>query len=596
MSSSSDEKTAAREITERSKWGWTQKLPWFIPHEKIVIETQEEIDAGYAIRKKNEEEKQSYHVKEYRDEAHRPWYAFFNEVEYRLTKEEQSKHDWWRWYDKGTSKAEKKLILKQDLLITVTAFLGFWTFSLNQANLNNAYVSGMKEEIGMKGNDLIDTQVLFSAASIIFQLPLIYILPRVNPTYMLFGAEFLWSIFTLATSSVHNVATLKAFRFIVGAGEAAFFPIIHSNFALNYTHGEIHRRAGFYYFGLYLGTLTSGLLQSGIHNALDGINGISGWRWMFIIDGIISFGVTFVTLLSIPGSPFKCYSIWLTDDEIKLARKRMRINGTDEHTPTTKEFLDPKVWKKIFTSWHFWIFTIANIGGWNGNSASSGSFVLWLKSLDKYSIEKMNNLTAIPPALGILYIFIVCFGADFIRQRFLMISFSQLMNMIGNIVLALWDVPEGAKWFGFCLGYWNWSQSSVFYPLMNDILRRDANQKSIEWLISYIFCAQSNVWLNKILYPTVEAPKFIKGFTAAACFSALQGLFMAIALGFYKRDERAYAYEHGIVLYNSAKGEDPETALKNITQEVKDSDVSSIAISTSSLTEDVVTHHHEPKK
>ncbi|CAM9012095.1 unnamed protein product [Wickerhamomyces anomalus] len=71
---------------------------------------------------------------------------------------------------------------------------------------------------------------------------------------------------------------------------------------------------------------------------------------------------------------------------------------------------------------------------------------------------------------------------------------------------------------------------------------------------------------------------------------------MAIALWFYKRDERAYAYEHGIVLYNSAKGEDPETALKNITQEVKDSDVSSIAISTSSLTEDVVSHHHEPKK
>lgn len=76
MSSISDEKSAPREITESSKWGWTQKLPWFIPHERIVIETQEEIDAGYAIRKKNEEERQSYHVKEYRDEAHRPWYAY----------------------------------------------------------------------------------------------------------------------------------------------------------------------------------------------------------------------------------------------------------------------------------------------------------------------------------------------------------------------------------------------------------------------------------------------------------------------------------------------------------------------------------------
>ncbi|CCH44170.1 putative transporter SEO1 [Wickerhamomyces ciferrii] len=367
----SDSKLETQSLEATSpKKSWLSKLPWWIPQKRYVFETQEEIDEGYRLRikKSANKEEQLYQVREYKDEANRKWYHFFNEFEYRYTTEELNKHDWWRWFDKGTSSEEKKLITKLDILITFVAFLGYWSKSLSQSNLNNAYVSGMKEDIGMKGNDLIDTQVLFSAANIIFELPFIFTLPRINPTYMLFGAELFWSVFTLTLSTVKNPAALKGMRFLVGAGEGLFFPMYHYIFANFYKPTEIQRRTGTYYFGLYLGTLTSGLLQSAIFNALDGVNNISGWRYMFLIDGVIAFTITLITLFCVPGTPFKCYSIWLTDDEIKLARKRMRENGTDEKPPTTKQFFDPKVYKTIFGSWIFWIFTLSNIGGFNSNS------------------------------------------------------------------------------------------------------------------------------------------------------------------------------------------------------------------------------------
>ncbi|CCH44167.1 putative transporter SEO1 [Wickerhamomyces ciferrii] len=156
------------------------------------------------------------------------------------------------------------------------------------------------------------------------------------------------------------------------------------------------------------------------------------------------------------------------------------------------------------------------------------------------------------------------------------------MNLIGNAILAVWDVPDSAKWVGFCFGYWSWSQSSTFYPLMNDILRHDANQRSIEWILSYLFCAQSNVWLNKIMYPTTEAPKFTKGFTGAACWSAVQGIAMMVGLVFYKRDEKREAYDNGIVVYNSAKGETKESALLQIREKISketNGEVEAIAVS-----------------
>ncbi|CCD24823.1 uncharacterized protein NDAI_0D05100 [Naumovozyma dairenensis CBS 421] len=82
------------------------------------------------------------------------------------------------------------------------------------------------------------------------------------------------------------------------------------------------RRSAFYNFGQYIG-LSSGGIQSAVFTSLDGVNGMSGWRWNFIIDEIISVVAGIIGFYSLSGDPHNCYSIFLTDDEIRLARKRV---------------------------------------------------------------------------------------------------------------------------------------------------------------------------------------------------------------------------------------------------------------------------------
>lgn len=308
--------------------------------------------------------------------------------------------------------------------------------------------------------------------------------------------------------------------------------------------------------GQYLGTVTSGLVQGSVYDLLNGVNGLSGWRWAFIIDSLISFAVCFIGFFAIPGTPFKCYSLFLTDDEIKLARRRMRENGTHDGLVLTN-FFDKKTWKKIFTSWPFYAFSLGNVGGFNASNSQSGSFALWLQSLNRYSIPKLNKLTAIPPALGIIWLIITTTGADLTRKRFLMIVFAQLMNFIANIILAVWDVSEKAKWFAFYFSYWAWSQSSVFYPLQNDVLRHDTNRRSIEWVLTYTIGLQSTPWISKIVWQTVDAPRYPKGFLTAALMGLAQVIVMMICYFFYKRDERRFAKLNGVILYNSLKDESP---------------------------------------
>ncbi|ABN67714.2 Suppressor of Sulfoxyde Ethionine resistance, partial [Scheffersomyces stipitis CBS 6054] len=544
-----------------------KKLPWFIPQYREVNDYESEsisllsnkVGDEASLNSLSENSKDVVDeivIKEYRDESLRPWWKFFDEYEYRPTPEAGKKQEWWRfrWFSKTLSTEERNLLIKLDLTVGVYALLGYWIKFLDSANLNNAYVTGLKEDIGMKGNDLIDTQVIFLVGNIIFELPWLFLLPRVSLPYVLFGAELIWSFFTLITFKVSTPAMLKAFRFIIGSAEAPFFVIFHYSAASWYKPTEIGTIGAIFYCGQFIGVLTSGFLQ-GAASTIQG--NLKGWQYMFIIDGSISLFVAILTLFLQPGTPSRCYSIWLTDDEIRLGRKRMKENGTDM-SHDVKSFFDKQTWKKIITSWQFWVLSFLQMFGFNTNNTSSGSFALWLKSLDRYSPKKLNDLTTIPPALGLIWIMIVCVGADITGKRFGMVFFSFIMNFISNIILAVWNVPESAKWAGFYLSYWSWSQSSVFNPLISDILRHDSNQRAIEWMIIYIMGLQSSAWVSRLAFPTVDAPRFLAGFTTCAVLSLAFNLLLIVAYFFYKRDERKSAIKNGIYVYNSTKGETPE--------------------------------------
>jgi MFS family permease len=85
---------------------------------------------------------------------------------------------------------------------------------------------------------------------------------------------------------------------------------------------EISRRGGVFYVGLTTGTLTAGLLQSAATTHLDGLYGLAGWRWMFIINAIITLG-PFIW----PGTPDKLKSFFLSEEEVQQARTRLERAG-----------------------------------------------------------------------------------------------------------------------------------------------------------------------------------------------------------------------------------------------------------------------------
>ncbi|KAG7696316.1 hypothetical protein KL930_003342 [Ogataea haglerorum] len=533
---------------KRLKWG-------IFPVERLVVDIVDASDSEQESLAKVAETEESHEIPEieYRDESNRKWYKFFDEYEYRQNKNRRRNHKWYHWFNKDDTPAERKLVIKLDILLCFYSLMAYWVKYLDQTNLNNAYVSGMKESIGMKGDDLVHTQAVFTVGTIVFQIPFMYILYKAPLNYVLPTLDLCWSLFTLGAYRANNVSHLEAMRFFIGCFEAPGYLAYMYLFGSWYKVDEIVRRSMVYYIGQYLGVLTSGLLQGAIFDGLNMKDGLEGWRWMFIIDAVISIVVGLIGFYAIPGTPQKCYSIFITDEEILLARKRLKDNNTSYTVPVDRAFFDRNLWRKILTSWHIYVLSLWDIFCWNNNNGTSGAYLLWIKSLNRYSVGKVNQLGAVSPAIGILWLILTGCYADFFHSRWQAILLSQVLNITGNIILAVWDVPEGAKWFAFMLQYTGWAMAPVLYGWMNDICRHDPQYRAVILVTMNILAQSSTAWISVLVWKTSEAPRYLKGFTFTACSAFCLVLWTFVVLWFYKRQERQQSEVNGIVIIDNEK-------------------------------------------
>lgn len=109
------------------------------------------------------------------------------------------------WHPKGVPVSEKKLLFKIDLFILTYGCLAYFTKWLDQANLSNAYVSGMKEDLNMKGTDYNLAATCFSVGQIVGPIPANILLTWIPPRLLLPGLELIWAFLTIGTYAIKDV-------------------------------------------------------------------------------------------------------------------------------------------------------------------------------------------------------------------------------------------------------------------------------------------------------------------------------------------------------------------------------------------------------
>jgi hypothetical protein len=119
------------------------------------------------------------------------------------------KRRWYQWYADTDTPAERTLLIKMDLLILSYAFLGFWVKYIDNGNLTNAYVSGMKEDLGFYGNQFVQLQTVYTVAYTVFMIPLTLLAAKYRNVIP--ACDLMWGVFTLLQYRAQSFGELAAY-------------------------------------------------------------------------------------------------------------------------------------------------------------------------------------------------------------------------------------------------------------------------------------------------------------------------------------------------------------------------------------------------
>ncbi|KAF2007167.1 MFS general substrate transporter [Amniculicola lignicola CBS 123094] len=442
----------------------------------------------------------------------------------------------WEWYPAHYPPEEKKLLRKLDsCLLTFCSFMFFLKW-LDSSNINNAYVSGMKEELQLNGNQYSLFGTFYNLGYLVFQVPSLLILSRPKlAKYYLPGMEVLWSIVTFCQSQMRNERDIYGTRFLLGLLET---PVASgTTYVLGswYRPEEVFKRAGVWFVSNNLAVMFGGYLQAAAFKNLNGVGGMAGWRWLFIIDGIISLPIAFAGFFIFPGLPSSKKPWWLTEKEHALARSRVQDAGI---APSKK--LNFSVIKRTLRRWEFYVGVTAYTF-FLSSSYPHGQMALWLKDLTKkygtYSIPQINTIPTGAQGVSVITALLAT-SLCMIYPLWAIFSIVEAIYISANIALLVWNIPHAFHFACYYLLGVSAAITPILMPFINMAMRDDAEARAIT--VGAMLTAGWAVYsfYPIVVFPVLEAPRWLKGYSVNIVFVFMCWTFFMIGQWLYKRDEK----------------------------------------------------------
>ncbi|KAL6883190.1 major facilitator superfamily domain-containing protein [Trichoderma longibrachiatum] len=415
------------------------------------------------------------------------------------------------WDSLDKSPEERLFLFKLDAVLLTFASLGYFIKYLDQVNINNAFVSGMKEDLDLFGNQLNYMQTCWTVGYVIGQIPSNVLLTRIRPSIWIPSCEVTWAVLTILMVKCNNAQQIYVLRFFIGLAESTFYPGMQYIIGSWYRKDELAKRSCIFHTSGAIGSMFSGYLMAAVYH-LGGRDGFKGWQWLFIINTVISLPIALAGYFMIPDVPEITRAWYFTKEDIALSQMRMQLEGRAKRAPFTKGKL-----KKIFSSWHIYLLSLLYIFFNNGNGAASQpAFSLWLKQ-QGYSVTDINTYPTITIAITVITTLLYAWTSDsvFKGERWPPIVFAGIVSIIVNVSLTVWDIPIGWKWACFFLAGFGGGVSGLTFAWAHEICSDDNEERAVVTGSMNQMAYVIQAWLPLLIWQQVEAPEYPKGYATS---------------------------------------------------------------------------------
>ncbi|SPO07760.1 related to MFS nicotinic acid transporter Tna1 [Cephalotrichum gorgonifer] len=323
-----------------------------------------------------------------------------------------------------------KLMRKLDLhLIPIIAVLYLLAY-LDRGNIGNARLAGLEEDLNMTGDQYNIALTIFFVSYIVFEVPANMALKYLSPRVWIPAITIAWGIVMTLMGIVHNYEGLLATRFFLGVPEAGIFPACAYYITSWYTRHEAMYRTALFYAMASLAGAFSGLLAYAI-TLMDGLGGLAGWQWIFVLEGIITVvggAVAFFTIYNGPDSVS-----WLTAEEKQYIKVKLAYDGNKAGMGTLEDGPKRKYIKDAFCDWQIYLSVLIYLG----ISVPTYGLVFGLPTIIKtlgYKARIAQLMTIPPYVTACILTIAVAHFSDKFKQRGYFIIASLTLAVIGFIM------------------------------------------------------------------------------------------------------------------------------------------------------------------
>lgn len=268
---------------------------------------------------------------------------------------------------------------------------------------------------------------LFFLGLILVEIPSNILLERIGAGKTLLRIMAIWGATSAAMMFVQNAATYYILRFILGAAEAGFFPGMLLYLSFWFPPQRRSRIMAIFVSAAPVSFIIGSPLSAWIVDSFEGVGGLWGWQWMFLLEGIPTILLGVIAWWLLPNGPQQ--APWLTDQERLAITREFDAAGelAQTHIRTTAS---------IFRDKRTWVLCVAGFGAYTLANAVSFWTPLIIASAGVTSLINTGLLAAMPPLLGVAAMLLSGWHADRRQERRWHAAGATLLAAFGLFALA----------------------------------------------------------------------------------------------------------------------------------------------------------------
>ncbi|KAK0625286.1 major facilitator superfamily domain-containing protein [Bombardia bombarda] len=349
----------------------------------------------------------------------------------------------------GFSPEERKRIMRhidRRLVLTVGAL--YCVSLMDRTNLGAANIAGMSKDLvlGVENRYSIISLVFF-VSYVLFQAPSTVVVRKIGPRHHITTITVLWGCLMVGMGFVKDWGQMAGLRVLLGVLEAGFFPSVVYLLSTWYTRFELGKRNSVFFMVGCVASAFAGILAYGIMQ-MAGLAGLNGWRWIFIIEGILTvlLGIAaYWLLVDFPDSKRATWS-FLTERERQWVCARVEADRGDVQVAgfSLKEYLKAALDIKI------WGYAIIFFNTTTITYALAYFLPLILTGNMGFTVAQAQCLVAPPYAFAGFVMYFGSWASDKYRMRGAVIVFNMMLCIIGLPIMGF-HPNANVRYFGVFL-------------------------------------------------------------------------------------------------------------------------------------------------